>query len=168
MAEYWDLYDACGLPTGETAERAGELPKGRYHPVVHIWPVNKKGELLVQKRAERVEWEPGIWAATGGSALAGEDIFTACRREAKEELGIGIDRENTEFVMAIKRKNSLCHVYVCRIDVPAEALVLQKSEVAKVAWVPLEELERRMAEGTFYRYDYFEWLKAYLSLQEKQ
>ena len=98
MTEYWDLYDACGLPTGETYARSGELPKGRYHFVVHIWLVNPKGEFLVQQRKQTLAWQPGIWAVTGGSALVGEDAFSACKREAYEELGFTVTQEMQNFL----------------------------------------------------------------------
>lgn len=166
MTEYWDLYDACGLPTGETYARSGELPEGKYHLVVHIWPVNEKGEFLVQQRKKTLTWKPGIWAATGGSALVGEDAFSACKREAVEELGLTITRQNTELFMVQKRTNSFCHVYLVHTDVSVKQLVLQESEVEQVAWVSAEELQERMEQGSFHSYEYFSELVRYV--QEKQ
>lgn len=166
MTEYWDLYDACGLPTGETYARCGELPEGRYHLVVHIWPVNQKGEFLVQQRKQTLAWLPGIWAATGGSALVGEDAFSACKREAAEELGLAITRENTELFMVQKRKNSFCHIYLMHTDISVEQLVLQESEVEQVAWVNAGELQKCMEQGNFHSYEYFSELVRYV--QEKQ
>ena len=166
MTEYWDLYDACGLPTGETYARSGELPEGKYHFVVHIWPVNQKGEFLVQQRKKTLTWRPGIWAATGGSALVGEDAFSACKREAAEELGLTITRENTELFMVQKRTNSFCHIYLVHTDVSVEQLVLQESEVEQAAWVSAEQLQKRMEQGSFHSYEYFSELVRYV--QEKQ
>lgn len=168
MTEYWDLYDACGMPTGETYARSGELPDGKYHLVVHIWPVNQKGEFLVQQRKQSLAWRPGMWAATGGSALTGEDAFSACKREAAEELGLTITRENTELFMVQKRTNSFCHIYLVHTDVSVEQLVLQESEVEQVAWVSAEELQERMEQGSFHSYRYFSELMQYVQTKQEE
>ena len=86
-AEIWDLYDGCGEKTGRTMVRGEAIPTGFYHIGVHIWPMNGRGELLIQRRSMSVQWKPGIWAATGGSAVSGEEPLAAARRELREELG---------------------------------------------------------------------------------
>ena len=168
MTEYWDLYDACGLSTGETYARSGELPEGKYHLVVHIWPVNQNGEFLIQQRKQTLAWRPGMWAATGGSALVGEDAFSACKREAAEELGLTVTRENTELFMVQKRTNSFCHIYLVHTDVSVEQLVLQESEVEQVAWVSAEELQERMEQGSFHSYVYFSELMQYVQTKQEE
>ena len=65
-SEIWDLYDAYGRKTDKTMRRGEAVPAGLYHQVVHIWPVNGKGEFLVQKRSPFVQWKPNSWATTGG------------------------------------------------------------------------------------------------------
>ena len=89
--ERWDLRDGEGNPTGETMERGEHLKPGQYHLVVHIWIIDGQGRLLIQKRAAHLKLMPDIWAATGGSAVAGEDSHTAAARELREELGIETD-----------------------------------------------------------------------------
>ena len=86
--ELWDLLDEQGNPTGETMVRGERLRTGQFHLVVHIWVVDTAGRLLLQKREAHLRLMPDIWAATGGSAVAGEDSETAARRELREELGI--------------------------------------------------------------------------------
>ena len=81
-SEIWDLYDARGRKTGRTMVRGEDVPAGLYHLGVHIWPVNVRGELLVQRRAPTVQWKPNLWAVTGGSAVSGEDPLTAARSGA--------------------------------------------------------------------------------------
>ena len=88
MPEIWDLYDGDGKLTGQKLVRGEEIPQGLYHIGVHIWPINHSGSFLIQKRADNVQWKPGIWAATGGSAISGEDPLTAAMRELREELGV--------------------------------------------------------------------------------
>ena len=77
--EIWELYDAQEKKTGKTMVRGEEVPPGMYHIVVHIWPLNSRGEFLIQRRALTLQWKPGIWAGTGGSAVSGEDPLSAAR-----------------------------------------------------------------------------------------
>jgi isopentenyldiphosphate isomerase len=57
--------------------------------VVHLHVFNKNGQLYLQKRALSKEVQPGKWdTSVGGHIHSGEDVNTALRREAMEELGI--------------------------------------------------------------------------------
>lgn len=158
MAELWDIYNKYRQKTGRTIERGKELASGEYHLVVHIWLLNQKGELLIQKRQEHLAWRPGIWAVTGGSAITGEDAYGAARRELSEELGLEDTEGSIEFLMEFKRHDSLCSVWLFPCDTPAEELVLQEEEVADAKWVSKEELKKMAAEGICYSYDYLDVL----------
>lgn len=162
-AEIWDLYDAQGEKTGRTMVRGEEVPAGLYHIGVHIWPVNARGEFLIQRRAATVQWKPGIWAVTGGSAVSGEDPLTAARRELREELGYAASEREMLPVARLRRSNSFCSVYALRLDRPAEAFVLQKEEVSAVRWCPAQRIKRMVAEGSLYNYGdaYFKMLFEY-------
>ena len=80
--EIWDIYDINGQKTGRTIERGKRLEEGDYHLGVHIWPKDELGRFLIQKRAPHLDLLPDTWAATGGSAFAGEDSLSAAMREA--------------------------------------------------------------------------------------
>ena len=69
--ELWDVYDHCFQKTGRIHERGNPLPPGEYHLVVAVYPVNSQGQVLIQKRNPDLKLMPGLWAATGGSALQG-------------------------------------------------------------------------------------------------
>ena len=86
--ETWELLDENGNPTGNIIVRGEPLLPGQYHLVEHIWIVDSKGRILIQRRADHLRLMAGLWAATGGSAIAGEDSESAARRELFEERGI--------------------------------------------------------------------------------
>lgn len=160
--ELWDIYDQCFLKTGRVHERGKPLTKGDFHLVVHIYPVNSKGELLIQKRTENISWKPGYWAATGGSAVVGEDAWTACRRELKEELGIVATRENTSMVLMNRRYDSFMTLWVVKTDISISELKLQPEEVADATWATPQEIRTMIAEGIFVEYNYLEYLFQYI------
>lgn len=151
-AEVWDLYNSKKQLTGKTMLRGEEIPAGMYHLAVHIWPVNRKGEFLVQKRAATVQWKPNIWAVTGGSAVAGEDALTAARRELKEELGYDAPAEEMREIACLRRSNSFCSIYTIVIDQPADSFSLQKEEVSEVRWCSADKVSRMVGEGMLYNY----------------
>lgn len=162
MTEYWDLFDGAGQVTGENHLRGSEVPKERFHKVVHIWIRNNNGELLMQKRSDTVDNCPGEWAATGGSVQAGEEPLATAVRELSEELGLAVQASELEYILTVRRKNAFCYVYLLHKDVPVEALTLQESEVSDVEWMTKEMIEKMTAEGTMHRYVYQEMLGSYL------
>lgn len=151
-AEIWDLYDAGGCKTGRTMVRGEEVPAGLYHLGVHIWPINSRGEFLVQQRAMTVQWKPGLWAVTGGSAIAGEDATTAARRELYEELGYDAGENELRRIACLRRTNSFCNVFTVRIDRDEQDFILQKEEVSAVKWCTGDRLLRMVADGMLYNY----------------
>jgi len=161
--ELWDVYDHCFQKTGRIHERGNPLQPGEYHLVVAVYPVNSQGQVLIQKRNPDLKLLPGIWAATGGSAVMGEDAWQACQRELKEELGFCATKENSEMVAAFKRIDSYNTIWIIHTDVSVEELVLQKEEVSDVKWVSVAQLKEMAKEGTFHYYRYLDWLTDYIS-----
>jgi 8-oxo-dGTP diphosphatase len=100
---------------------------------------------------------PGLWAATGGSVVAGEDGRTAAIREAKEELGFDIDETNFTKLRTIKRQDNFAEVWLVKQNVSIEELILQVEEVSEAKWVNKEELQSMIKAGVFHNYgeDYF-------------
>jgi len=157
--EKWDVLNSLGKKTGKTVVRGSDtLKQGEYHLVVHIWVISSMGKYLIQRRADDKKLMPGEWAATGGAAISGETSFAAAKRELFEELGIRTNKENLIKLLRIKRKNSFLDVWVTTVDLPAERLTLQKSEVASAKWVGKEELEKMISLSQFHNYgdEYFD------------
>lgn len=151
-AELWDLYDMHGKPLGKTMTRGEEVPAGCYHLAVHIWPINTRGEFLIQRRSPDVQWKPNLWAITGGSAVSGESAVKAAMRELSEEIGYCANEREMHRIACLRRTNSFCHVFSVRIDQPPEAFKLQKEEVSAVQWCDSKKLSRMVSEGMFYNY----------------
>ena len=163
--EIWDLYDWKGNKTQRTMIRGEEVPSGFYHLAVHIWPVNARGEYLVQRRAPTVTWNPNMWAVTGGSAVSGETPLTAALRELREEIGYKAKPEELSLIACLRRTNSFCNVFTLRIDQPEDAFTLQPEEVSMVRWCDRQRIQRMISENVLYNYGdaYFRMLFEYCS-----
>lgn len=160
--ELWDVYDQCFKKTGRVHERGKVLAPLDYHLVVHIYPVNDQKEILIQKRSETVAWKPGIWAATGGSAIQGEDMYEACIRELNEEVGILADEKCMELYALLKRENSFNAVWIVHKNIDISELSLQVEEVSEVKWASIEEVKKMVENQEFHSYPYLDMLFDYI------
>ena len=87
--EWFDLVSSEGKIIGRSPRSAVHGNPSLLHPVVHLHVFHKNGQLFLQKRSQSKKVQPGKWdTAVGGHILSGEDVGTALKREAFEELGI--------------------------------------------------------------------------------
>ena len=158
--EQWDLLDENGTPTGKKLTRGDPLRSGQYHLVEHIWIVDSKGRILIQRRADHLRLMPGVWAATGGSAISGEDSESAARRELFEELSIRTAPGELVYGGRMRRRNSFTDIWVLYRDIDPASLRLQAEEVAAVRWATVEELTVMLRDRTFHHYGsaYFQFV----------
>lgn len=166
MVEIWDIVDCDGVPTGKTTVRGHmHFEKGEYHLVVHIWVIDSGNRLLIQQRAAHKQPMPGEWAATGGSAIAGESSKQAACRELYEELSIAANPAELQLAAQRIRKNAVNDIWYLRRDIELETLSLQKEEVSAVRWVSMRQLECMVQNGEFHNYgkEYFKTIHSLLN-----
>ena len=118
MHERVPLVDELGNIIG--AATRGECHNGSklLHPVVHLHVFNEKNELFLQKRPHWKDIQPNRWdTAVGGHVSLGEDILTALRREAAEELGLADFSPLFlhSYVFESDRERELVYAYRCTI-----------------------------------------------------
>lgn len=157
--EIWDIYDKYRRKTGATHERGITMKTGDYHIVVHVWVVNSKGELLIQRRQLDKKGWPGMWdCAAAGSAILGDTSIDAAIRETKEEIGLDIEGKELEPLFTIKFSRGFDDNWLVRREVNLEDLVLQQEEVADVKWASMEDIEQMVVNGEFIPFPFLERL----------
>lgn len=144
-----DLYDKNKQKTGELLKRGDEMPKGRFALSVHIWIMNTKGEIYVQRRSKQRELYPNLWENPGGGAVIGEASEDAFKREFLEELGIFPDTSNAFVIETVKREKDFVDIWVLKQDFEIEELNLQRKEVYQAKWVSLEKLKTMLEKQLF-------------------
>ena len=151
MEEYFDILDENGNKTGETKLRSLVHRDGDWHKAVHIWIVNDKNEILLQKRSPTKDSHPNMWdISSAGHLSAGDDSISGAIREIKEELGVDVSSEQLELI-GIRKKagnhastfvnSEFNDVYLLRLSLDLSKLTLQKEEVSEVKYVSLEEFK---------------------------
>ncbi len=142
--EVFDVVDEGDEVVGRATRREVH-EKGLLHRAVHVFVVNRHGELLLQKRSRFKDVHPGVWDSSAAGHLdAGEGYAEAARRELEEELGIrGVE---TEEVAAIRPSEATgwehVRLFVARWDGTPR---FPCSEVESTLWMPPEEVEAWIA-----------------------
>lgn len=78
--EYIDIFDENNNPIGEKKEKRKKKKQqahedGNFHRTAHVWIINDKNELLLQKRSASKKSHPNCWDISGaGHIRAGESV----------------------------------------------------------------------------------------------
>lgn len=146
--EIFPIVDSEGNTVGRATR--GECHGGSMllHPVVHLHVYDSHGNLYLQKRPDWKDIQPGKWdTAVGGHVDFGEDIRSALRREAREELGITdfSEKHLVTYVFESKRERELVNVFQTIFD----GIVTPSAELAGGRFWTAEEIEQSLGKGIF-------------------
>jgi len=144
--EFWDVYDAERRTTGRLHRRGEPLGPGDYHLVAEVWTINLCGRVLLTKRHPSIRWG-GLWACTGGCAVAGEDRRAAAVRELGEEVGLVVSPDALEWVDTYYGGGAIHDVWVYYGQIDLDEIVLQAGEVTDAKLVTLGEFRHLHASG---------------------
>lgn len=147
--EWFPLVNEAGNIIGRATRRECHNGSKRLHPVVHLHIYNKEGDLLLQKRSQTKDIQPGKWdTAVGGHVDYGESIEEALRREAREELGIKSfeAEEIARYVFESDIEKELVHTYRTIYEGP---FTLNKEELDDARFWRIDEIESQLGKGIF-------------------
>lgn len=143
--ELVDIVDENNELTGQVEDRWIAYEKGLWRRTVSCWIMNKKGEILLQKRTPNKRRNPNKWAKTGGQVDSGESVEEAIIREVKEELGIDISKKQIQAIgIYIKddKNRRFAYNFIFIVDYKIEDYTLQEDEVSEVKYFTIEEIEK--------------------------
>lgn len=151
--ELVDLYDENRIPLGKTALRYSRREKGTYRLIVHICIFDRRGRLLIQRRAKEKRLWPDRWdVSAAGGVSAGETTRTAAAREVGEELGLSLDLTGVRPVCTVNFATGFDDYFVVRRDIDLTSLRLQEEEVSDVRWASRQEVLAMVRRGEFITY----------------
>ena len=146
--ELIDYYNKNGKYMG-TIDKAIAHKKGLWHKSVHIWIINEKSQILLQKRCPIKKFFPNFWdCSASGHIGAGESSVISGIRETYEELGIKLNKSQLNFAFTIKeqlnwdniKSNEFVDVYIVNKNIDYSQIRLQKEEVSDVKFFNIEDI----------------------------
>ncbi len=127
---------------------------GLFHPVVHVWVVNAKQEILLQQRGKHVPAYPLFWdSSVGGHVDWNESLNDAAQREMHEEIGLRgklryvgyADAKDEQKIYSLHER---VHLYMLRLS-STKSFSIQKGEVSRVEWVNMKDISPRIKKNNF-------------------
>lgn len=140
MMEWLDIYDGNGKPTGKIAERGTSLTEGEYFLCAHVILENTDRLFLIQQRSDLKPTRPGQWDITAGAVDAGETSLDGAVREAKEEVGLLLPKQEMQFLFRDRRRSCYHDVYYVQMPFSLEDCTMQESEVQALDLVTADQL----------------------------
>ena len=146
LTERLPIVDTEGRVTGSATRGKCHGGSMWLHPVVHLHVFDMHGRIYLQKRPDWKEIQPGKWdTAVGGHVDYGEDIVSALRREAREELGLTdiCPEFVTRYIFESDRERELVYAYRVTTDLTP----LPTEELAGGRFWTFAEIEDAIATG---------------------
>ncbi len=153
LKEKIDILDEDGNKIGETKTYDEVHEKGLLHLTVHVWLVNSKGQILLQKRSKYVRAYPEYFdIPAGGHVISSQNSLQGAQLETKEELGLELPESAFNFLFRVKEfyitnegthtENALNDVYLVNFDFNVEDFKTEHNEVTEVRFLDLEEFQK--------------------------
>ena len=157
MIEYIDVLNEDGSFGGGTKTKEQIHIDGDWHRAVHIWFVNSKNEVLLQRRAKTKVNHPDMWdISVAGHISAGEEPIPSALREIEEEIGITIDPSELHKIGELKAESiqnngtyinkEINDIFLVRKDIELDQMTKQDSEVDALTYIPISELKKWIQE----------------------
>ena len=148
--EWNDIYDENRMLTGRVHRRGQPWQPGEYGLVVCVWVYDKRGHLLLTRRARGKSFA-GTWENSGGAAKAGETSLQAIRRELWEETGILAEESEFELLESGRDRNTFYDFYCLYRPVPLEQIRLLPGETDNVMWASFGKVHWMIRTGKICR-----------------
>ena len=149
--EYFDILDENGNKTGKIKLRSEVYRDGDWHKGVHIWIINDKGEILLQRRCATKDSNPNMLdISSAGHLTAGDESLSGAIRELKEELNLDVKPEELQFIKTLKRNskytstfinNEFDDLYILRTTKSIDDMKYQEEEISEIFFVPYKEFK---------------------------
>ena len=174
MEEMFDVLTENGLFTNQIVNRETCHKDGLWHKAVVVFIINSKNQVLLQKRSATKKLWPNLWdISAGGHVSAGEFGYQAVIREAKEEIGIDIDKGDLLFIGSVRSSNMKSNIinnhfnefFVLNKDIDVSQLKLQAEEVQDIRWFEKDDVIQRIHDnynGFTDKIGCWEYLEKYL------
>ena len=145
--ECFDIVDREGKVCGKAPRSICHSRPGFLHQVVHLHVINSEDQIFLQKRSLTKQIQPGKWdTAMGGHVQSGENIESALKREAEEELGLDSFKSLAlaRYLWETAIESELVYMFVTRTDQP---LRLNRQEIDEGKFWKIKKIKAALAKN---------------------
>ena len=131
----------------ERDEVVGRAPRrevhrtGLKHRAIHVFVLNARGEVFLQKRSMTKDSSPGLWdSSSSGHLDSGEDYDVCAVRELREEIGLRVPqapRRLFKVEPCAETGQEFVWLYQCASEGP---FTLHPEEIERGEWFALERV----------------------------
>jgi|SRR3989344_3540527 len=157
MEEQIDILDEKGNKTGKVKAKSEVHKDGDWHRTVHIWFINSKNQLLLQRRSKQKINHPDMWdVSVAGHISAGQTSEEAAMREIQEEVGVEINASELQYLFTVTSDSILNNgtyldrefqdVYLIKKDLDLSKLTFSDREVDEVRFIDVAEFKKWVEE----------------------
>ena len=147
-----DLLDEQGRVVGMVRRSEVHGNPSLRHPSVHVFVVNSKGDVFLQRRSDYKKVQPGKWdTSVGGHIPAGENYEQGALRELEEELGVTLPDTSRlvrhhDFVWQTDFETEHTRTFILRYEGPFK---LHPAEVSDGRFWTVGEIRASYGRGVF-------------------
>jgi 8-oxo-dGTP pyrophosphatase MutT (NUDIX family) len=122
--------------------------------VAILWLVNDKHELLLARRSDDRDYDPGLWAVSVAGRVEGDETFEeTVVRETEEELGLKPGTYDPKFLFETEfdhpdGETRKFGIYIT--NVPSnitEQIQIDTNEVAEIKWSSIDEIKQLLSNS---------------------
>jgi isopentenyldiphosphate isomerase len=155
-----------------TQTRKAVHAKNIWHRTSGIWVLNRKKQILCQKRSLKKDMKPGYWEAFfGGHLKPGESYLENAATELSEELGITTEKTKLIF-HKLAKSDKVTHkefqaIYLYSIDREDIQFPFEKEEIDIIEWFDLDKLYNILVKENDVNWVHKQWDKEILDYIKK-
>lgn len=138
-----------GEPTNNIFSKEETHSKGICHGISTVALINKKGQLLIQKRSLNKKGEPGKWdLSSAGHIESLETAIDTAIRETYEEISLEITKEELQLLDTFLFKkvydngeiiSHLTYLFLLEKDIDINNIKFAEEEISEIRYVNKEE-----------------------------
>lgn len=120
----------------------------KIHRAIDIVITNSQDQLLLQKRSQEKDTNPGQWASGAGGHVTYLDSYEETSlKELHEELGIEIPLSYYgKFLMRLRAEQEYCAIYLGKYE--SLPTTFDRDEIDEVKWVSKPQLKEMFKQAT--------------------
>lgn len=141
QAEWVPLVDLDGKIIGKATRKHCHSNPALLHPIARMHIFNSSGQIFLQKRLSSAETCPNMWdAAVAGHIKFGEELDTALKREALEEMNLtGFDAQAIgKNVFRTEKESELLFLFMTVYD---DKIIPNLTEVQATQYFTIQQLK---------------------------